>query len=791
TKVAVDENEDEKASPGETITYTITASNTGTANANNVEIKDDMATLIPYIENGANPENIEVQITSNKDTEKNGAKTLADLIAGLTYTLVGSETVTIEFTVTVLEDLDVSEVTAISNKATVGDTTPEVILPTGKADLSATKDVADENGDGKASPSETLSYTITTTNSGTVVAEDTVIKDTLDSVIPYIENGTALNNITVNVESSIDGKLADATLQDLVGGLTYDIAATEVITITFDVVLSADLDVETVTKISNIATFNGEEVEKEIPTGKPSVGGTKTVVEANDDKVASPGEVLSYTITSVNAGDADANDVLVKDTLENVIPYIENGTDLSAIELIITGSDTTKSEVTTLDKLVAGLTYDLKPQEELTFEFEVTLLKDLDVTKVKTISNIAVIGDVETEVEIETGEANVAAKKEVLEGEANNFASPGEELTYIITANNTGDARAEGILIKDTLDNVLPYIKEDTTGKVTVTSNLDESKNKDITLADLIAGYTVDLEANETIVVEFTVTISSTLDVMEVTSIANKAVVGDNTPEIVIPTGQVKKLSGIVYEDTNYDHLFNDGAVISGVKVYLVDSATDAKVATATTDVNGYYSFDIKVGAKAKTRAIVDGSGSYYLMIDEQAGYMVSEQLRDTRDNSSIVSHTTLKSNELDLAPVDLTNHHIGLAKDIVVSVAPDKHTISVNGEAVSNINLNYGQLLNVTVDNKAVEFEVVDGVINIKGVEAGQGIISLEFEDNYGRKVVTKTVTVTVEETKAVTPPTPDKPATPKTGMNELYISLIVLVAGISLVGLRRYHRN
>ncbi|MFV0394766.1 MAG: hypothetical protein ACK5LC_10275 [Coprobacillaceae bacterium] len=567
-----DTNGDGKAAPGEVLTYTITGTNNGTAEATNITVQDSLTDVLPYIEDTSST-SVLVQIGSNSTI-----KTIQELVDGFTVTLGAGETVTITFSVTVVSTLDVDTVTEIRNTATIGGTPDEEIIETGESDIVTNKEVSDANGDGKAAPGEVLTYTITGTNIGTAEATAITVQDSLTDVLPYVDD-TSSTVVTVNVAGTETTK----TIQELVDGFTITLGAGEIVTITFSVTVVSTLDVDTVTEIRNTATIGGTPDEEIIETGKPNIVTDKEVSDANGDGKAAPGEVLTYTITGTNSGTAEATAITVKDSLTDVLPYVEDiGT--TVVTVNVAGTETTK----TIQQLVDGFTITLGAGESVTITFSVTVLSTLDVDTVTEIRNTATIGGTPDEEIIETGKPNIVTDKEVNDTNGDGKAAPGEVLTYTITGTNNGTAEATNITVQDSLTNVLPYVED--TGTTVVTVNVAGTETTK-TIQQLIDGFTITLGAGEIVTITFSVTVLSTLDVDTVTEIRNTATIGGTPDEEIIETGKPNIVTDKEVSDTNGDGKAAPGEVLTYTitgKNNGTSEATDIVVQDTLSDVLPY-----------------------------------------------------------------------------------------------------------------------------------------------------------------------------------------------------------
>ncbi|MDF9860918.1 hypothetical protein, partial [Breznakia sp. PH5-24] len=547
TKKVADASGDNIASPGEELTYTITTTNEGTVTAKNVVIKDMLTTVLPHVDNPRG-NSVSIKVGSSMRTA-----TVQELIDGITIPEIkGNETVTIVFKVKVKADLDVTTVKEIVNKVVVNGTDTETKIPTGTTDLSTSKTVSDASGDNIAAPGEELTYVITAKNNGSAESEELTLKDELTNVLGNVDESAA--SIVVTVKSDKDAaKNRTVSGSELVTGLKYKLQANETLTLTFKVTVKADLDTTKVTKIANTATIGDQSPTIEIPTGISQISSTKTVSDANNDKYASPGEELMYTITATNNGTVTSDTVTIKDTMALALPHVNE--EAAAIVVTVTSNkDATKNATVTGAQLAAGLNYKLLAGETIAVSFKVTVKNDLDVSKVKEIANTATIGDTTPSITIPTGKSDISSTKTVKEENNDGLASPGEKLTYTITGTNNGSVTAKDVTFKDELTGLLGNIAESKESIVVkVSSNKDSGKNTSLTGTELVNGITYNLLAEETVTITFTVTVSDNLDTDTVKNLANKALVGGTTPEIVIPTGSSKLSSSKTVSDASGD----------------------------------------------------------------------------------------------------------------------------------------------------------------------------------------------------------------------------------------------
>ncbi len=365
-----DEDGSGDISVGDTLTYTITATNTGDANLTNLVVTDDLI------------------------TPTGGTTPCVLVLPGETCTLIGTYSV-------VAADITAG---SIVNTATGdSDQTPPVTdvrtTPVPSPDLAIDKPApvnADEDGSGDVSVGDTLTYTITATNTGVANLTNLTITDDL---------------ITPTGGTTPCATVAPAGTCTLVG--TY-------------VVTAADI---TAGQIDNTATADSDQTppvtdDVSVPVQTPVLEIVKPApVNADEDGSGdvSVGDTLTYTITATNGGGANLTNVVITDDL--VTPT--GGT--TPCGLVAPGGTCT----------LVG-THVVTPSDVATGIVTNTATADSDQTApvTDTVSVPAPIPAVEI-----AKPAPVNADED-----GSGDISAGDTLTYTITATNTGGANLTGVI---------------------------------------------------------------------------------------------------------------------------------------------------------------------------------------------------------------------------------------------------------------------------------------------------------------------------------------------------------
>ena len=372
-----------EAKVGDTLTYTITLTNSGNATGT-VTVTDE----IP-----AGTTLVEKSITNN-GVESNGTITWTDV------EVKAGDTVEVSFKVTINNDTK----TSVRNTAVIDDNKPTEEVETKVANITGAKSVDKST----AKVGETLKYTITLTNSGNATGTVTVTDEIPTGTRIKDENTTGYNKETntmtwSNVEVKANGETATLTLEVVVKDNTTD-------------------------TVKNVAKIDNKEIPEKPETKVANITGTKTV----DKTEAKVGDTLTYTIKLTNSGNGDG-----KVTVTDEIP---------------TGTRIKDENTTGYNKETNTMTWsnvEVKAGKTAEVSFKVTINND---TKTSVTNKAVIDGNKPTE-EVETKVANITTVKISTGKHADgtpvtdkNLLHELDEITYTLTATNSGNAEGEVVL---------------------------------------------------------------------------------------------------------------------------------------------------------------------------------------------------------------------------------------------------------------------------------------------------------------------------------------------------------
>jgi uncharacterized repeat protein (TIGR01451 family) len=401
--------------PGESLVYTIVATNNGPSDATLVMVTDDIpdgiqVTSVTTTAGTANiPASAQDTIAANPDDI---TVDIGDLAAGDTATITVNATVlpatrgtlTNEATVST-DDTSAIETDPTNNTATeTTDLNPVVDLVVTKTDSIDPVIAGNE-----------LTYTMVVTNNGPSTATDVDFSDTLPAGVAFTSATSTQGDTPAESNGIVTANLG-----------TLDPSASATVTIVVDV------DPDTRGTIVNTATVTPTETEDDSTNNSASAS---TTVDANvdlsitkvgdTDRVTAGGD-LTYTLVVSNDGPSSATGVTVTDTLPDSLSFDSGSSTV--------GTVTNDGNEVTVDigTLAPGGTA------------EITLNTSVLVTASGTISNTATVSGTETD----TDPANDSATEST---EAVQVASIGGT-SYVDNNRNgvfdEGDNGLEGVTIR-------------------------------------------------------------------------------------------------------------------------------------------------------------------------------------------------------------------------------------------------------------------------------------------------------------------------------------------------------
>lgn len=470
------------ASAGSTLTYTLTVRNIGEVAVDSAIVNDTVPALTEYVFGSASG-------NGAFDGDKQSITWVVGPLAA------GAET-NLTFKSIILGNAVDSSVIPNTAHITAPDTTSSntvitIVRPGGyPSQIHITKHVDSS----EASPKSVLTYRIEILNSGPLSVDNVTVVDDIPELTSYVPGSASYNGVY------------DAET----GRITWVIPSindSEWLTLIFKVQIDAEApDSSWITNVASIITpktweSNPARTLVRVPTG----GEDLVIVKAVDLAVAAPADTLHYTLTVTNTGDEPVDNVLIADTLSNLITPVPGS---------ITGGGTYDAET----RVVSWTLASIAAAASVPLGFAVTIDAEVpDDTDILNRANILAPVPIAGNQVVTTVRRDVfTLTKSVDKPNATNT----DTLTYTIHYANTAGKTKLNVVVTDVLAAHLIYID----GSASAGGTYDtETRTLTWNLGDLAEDASGDLT--------FRVRLSD--DVVNLETIANVAVaVGDNLPRV-------------------------------------------------------------------------------------------------------------------------------------------------------------------------------------------------------------------------------------------------------------------
>ena len=506
---------------GDKVDYTVTVTNDGMGDANNVVIVDRLGEGLTFVSASDNGvwDPVKRTVTWIVDLAKGESKVFSVIATVSGYgnvtnsLVVGNKTISVNVTV---PEIIPDKTVGIENP-NFGDNVTYTVKVTndgiGDANNVVVKDIL---GEGLTFVDATGNYTFdeatrtvtwivdlakgesrtfyvnaivsgygNVTNSLVVGNKTTGVNVTVPEIIPdKTANITNPNfgdkvDYTVTVTNDGMGDAKDVVVRDVLGeGLKF-VSATGNYSfdeVTRTVTWIVDLAKGESKVFSVIATVVGYgNVTNSLVVGNKTAGVNVTVPEINPDKTANIsnpnfGDNVNYTVTVTNDGIGDAKDVVVRDVLGEGLKFVS-----------ATGNYSFDEVTRTVTWIV-----DLAKGESKVFSVIATVVGYGNVT------NSLVVGNKTTGVNVTVPEIN---PDKTVDNEIPNF---GDNVTYTVTVTNDGIGDANNVVITDVLDKGLKFLNatgnftyDEKTGTITWTVDLAKGETKTFNVNVTVLGYGV------------------------------------------------------------------------------------------------------------------------------------------------------------------------------------------------------------------------------------------------------------------------------------------------------------
>ena len=324
-----------------------------------------------------------------------------------------------------------------------------------------------------SSVGNTIQYIITIDNTNDNPLTDVMFEDIQPSVLEFITGSVTINDVPYPLYNPNDG----FSVLDVQGNTTTTITfSVEVISLPQNSIVAntANITYKYTPIIGGIAnSFSKDSNETTVYIGRAIIGGETspdTSFEKLVDKdTAQVGDILTYTIFAQNIGNVEATNIKIYDVIPSGTRYVEN--------TITASVDFTGSPLTSID-----LINPLQPGNQVIIGFQVEIDTITDSNLIQNTANIiynytlnpdeinGATGNSTTNT-VNTLVSNTSIS--ILKSQNISNAIVGDEVTYSLTVENTGNIDFIDTIVKDNLDPQLTFIPNSLTiGGVSSSENI-------------------------------------------------------------------------------------------------------------------------------------------------------------------------------------------------------------------------------------------------------------------------------------------------------------------------------
>ncbi|MCL2336990.1 MAG: DUF11 domain-containing protein [Firmicutes bacterium] len=291
--------------PGGVLTYIITVNNNGPDDAQNVTVTDAVPSVLSGVEYSIDGGNTWQPWT--------GAYVLGSLLNGASFPLLLRSTVSLSASGNIINTAVVSSTTPdpnLSNNSAILLTpvTPVAV----SADLALTK----SSGQTTVQPGGTLTYTITVTNSGPDDAQNVTVTDAVPSVL----SGTEFSTDGGNTWQPWTGAYV---LGSLLSGASFPLLLRSTVSLSASGTITNTAVVSSTTPDPNLSNNSAILLT---PITPPVLAADLAITKSGGQTSVRPGDLLTYTVTVLNNGPNDAQNVNVTDAVPAALTGAEFST---------------------------------------------------------------------------------------------------------------------------------------------------------------------------------------------------------------------------------------------------------------------------------------------------------------------------------------------------------------------------------------------------------------------------------------------------------------------------------
>jgi uncharacterized repeat protein (TIGR01451 family) len=380
---------------GQNIVYTVTVTNNGPSTVGGVVVFDSTPANLTFVSNSG-------------DCTTSYPCFINTMTAGQVKVITSTYSTSPSFTGNVTNTAGVAWAAPTTDPDNSNNTSTVTTNVGEQADLSISK-----TGTTSATPGQNVTYTITVTNNGASPATNTVVSDVTPAGLAFVSNS------------------GDCTTQFPCSLGTLAANATRTITSTYTVASNF-----AGASITNTASVSSDVNDPNTPNNSASA--TTTIVQQADLQItksgppsASPGNLITYTVTVTNLGPSTAGSIVVSDTTPAGLTFVSNSGACTGTYPCGIGS------------LGAGQSATIMSTYNIPSNYGGT-----SVTNTASVSSAANDGNPSNDSSSVTTPVTASADVSIVKTGPPSF-TPGSNITYTINVTNNGPLSAANVFVTD------------------------------------------------------------------------------------------------------------------------------------------------------------------------------------------------------------------------------------------------------------------------------------------------------------------------------------------------------
>ncbi|MDO8468365.1 MAG: hypothetical protein Q7S29_01245 [Candidatus Peribacter sp.] len=396
------------AQPGDTLTYTVSVTNTSTVNATNITVTDTLPSLVTF------------QSASDGGTQAAGVLTWSGLsiAAGATKQL----TVQVQVSQAATNGAIITNYASVAGVLAQDSTTVQV--PQTNADVSVMK-----TGPQTAQQGSIALFAVTVFNAGPSAATNVVIGDVIPSGFTFNQAQTSSGCVLNGAGTSV-----------LCNNFSLTNGQSRSFTIAFNVTQNATCN-GVVQNTATVSTSNdtnpANNVSQPVSTTVQCPSPTFTITKTDNQTTVQPGGVLTYVVSVTNTSQIAATNVTVTDTLPSLVTFqsaSDGGTQAAGV---VTWSGLS---------IAAGAT------KTLTVQVQVSSAASNGTVLTNNAAVSGVLTSDTTTVQTQTPTFTISKT------DNQTVVLPGATLSYTISVTNTSAVNATNVTVTDALPGLVTFL---------------------------------------------------------------------------------------------------------------------------------------------------------------------------------------------------------------------------------------------------------------------------------------------------------------------------------------------